>query len=304
MVIYTPGCFVSLLVFYLVFLLVDRMNIHGMSAWLISFLVSLMVLSWIGKLRRAQAEREARAREKERQKRMEEVGATGPDDLMAKAWVSGNHQLAISLGTARLHAYVAAADGQFTQQEFHRILGLLQHWNPNPLLVQLVAWDLMWFTQRMNIESVCKVLREGVERQSELLAIFQSAVAMAAFDGAVDDAERRALNRIAELLGFTPEQVDESIRVESGSRYYRQYARDTGRRGRSRMSEVPIGEHYRTLGLHPGASADEVKKAYRELARKYHPDMVSGMSDEFKKSAEEKFKSIQAAYEAIKNAKA
>ena len=69
------------------------------------------------------------------------------------------------------------------------------------------------------------------------------------------------------------------------------------------MNEVPIAEHFKTLGLTPGASAEEVKKAYRELARKYHPDMVSGMSDEFKKMAEEKFKSIQSAYEVLRKHK-
>lgn len=308
MVFYTPGCFVSLLVFYLVFLIVERMGLRGFGAWAISFFVSLMVLSWIGKIRRAQAMREEKAREKERQRRMEDLGATGPDDLMARAWVTGNRPLAISLGTARLHAYVAASDGHFSQEEFQRILGFLQRWNAHPMLLQLVAMDLMWFSQRMNIESVCKVLKEGVGTQSELLTIFQSAVSLAAFDGEVDSNERRALNLIAELLGITPDQVEESIRLETGSRYYRKYAhtQDQGRyrRGRVRMDEVPISQHYKTLGLSPTATADEVKKAYRELARKYHPDMVSGMSEEFKKMAEEKFKSIQAAYEALRKARA
>ncbi len=305
MVFYTPGCFVSLMTFYLVFLVVERMGLRGFGAWAISFFVSLMVLSWIGKIRRAQAQREEQAREKERQRRMEDLGATGPDDLMARAWVTGNRPLAISLGTARLHAYVAASDGHFSQEEFQRILGFLRRWNAHPMLLQLVSMDLMWFSQRMNIESVCKVLKEGVGSPSELLALFQSAVSMAAFDGTVDPSERRALNLIAELLGITPDQVEESIRLETGSRYYRQYASNAGgRKTRSRMDEVPLSEHYKTLGLTQSATPDEVKKAYRDLARKYHPDMASGMSEEFKKMAEEKFKSIQAAYEALRKAKA
>ncbi|WP_200762134.1 DnaJ C-terminal domain-containing protein [Nitrosophilus alvini] len=50
---------------------------------------------------------------------------------------------------------------------------------------------------------------------------------------------------------------------------------------------------YETLGISPDASADEIKKAYRKLARKYHPDINKDPD------AEEKFKEINAAYEIL-----
>ncbi len=53
---------------------------------------------------------------------------------------------------------------------------------------------------------------------------------------------------------------------------------------------------YEVLGLSPGASDDEVKKAYRALAKKYHPDLNPG-----DKVAEEKMKEINAAYDRIKS---
>ena len=52
---------------------------------------------------------------------------------------------------------------------------------------------------------------------------------------------------------------------------------------------------YDTLGISQSASADEIKKAYRRLARKYHPDINKD------KGAEEKFKEINAAYEILKD---
>ena len=53
-------------------------------------------------------------------------------------------------------------------------------------------------------------------------------------------------------------------------------------------------ELYKTLGVSKGASEDEIKKAYRKLARKYHPDKNPG-----DKEAEEKFKEISAAYDIL-----
>lgn len=54
---------------------------------------------------------------------------------------------------------------------------------------------------------------------------------------------------------------------------------------------------YRVLGLNPGASDEEVKKAYRSLSRKYHPD--ANINNPNKAQAEEKFKEVQAAYKQI-----
>jgi len=54
---------------------------------------------------------------------------------------------------------------------------------------------------------------------------------------------------------------------------------------------------YRILGVSPSASDDEVKKAYRELAKKYHPDNYQ--DDPVREIANEKMKEINAAYEEI-----
>jgi len=48
-----------------------------------------------------------------------------------------------------------------------------------------------------------------------------------------------------------------------------------------------------------GASAGEIKSAYRKLANKYHPDKVDHLGEEFKELAEKKFKDIQEAYQKL-----
>lgn len=62
------------------------------------------------------------------------------------------------------------------------------------------------------------------------------------------------------------------------------------------MPTAQFRDYYQTLGIAKTASADEIKSAFRKLARKYHPDVAKD-----KKAAEEKFKEINEAYEVLSN---
>src|SRR5579885_694430 len=61
---------------------------------------------------------------------------------------------------------------------------------------------------------------------------------------------------------------------------------------------APKHDYYETLGVGRQASLEEIRKAYRKLARKYHPDLNPG-----DKSSEERFKNVQEAYDILSDPK-
>jgi len=103
----------------------------------------------------------------------------------------------------------------------------------------------------------------------------------------VTPAEVERLAWIADFLHVSPYD-HQSIRA----RYVSGAARTTPDAKENRCFE--------TLGLAPGATFEEIKRAYRTLSMQYHPDKVNHLGEEFRKVAEEKMKEINEAYQYLK----
>ena len=61
-----------------------------------------------------------------------------------------------------------------------------------------------------------------------------------------------------------------------------------------------VGGAYKILEIQKSATDNQVKKAYRDLAKKHHPDKIQHLGDAYVKAAQEKFQKVQKAYERIK----
>ncbi len=101
---------------------------------------------------------------------------------------------------------------------------------------------------------------------------------IAAADSGVTESEKALIRRIARYMHITDSDID-SIQA---------------------MFVSASDSAYKILEIDPGVSDEEVKKAYRRMAMKYHPDKVGHLGDDFKNVAQEKFRKVQAAYESIK----
>lgn len=101
---------------------------------------------------------------------------------------------------------------------------------------------------------------------------------IASADGSVSDEENKVINRISGYMSISDSDF-QSIRA---------------------MFVSQTDASYKILEIEPTATDDDIKKAYRRMAMKYHPDKVSHLGEDFKKVAQEKFRKVQAAYDKIK----
>lgn len=104
---------------------------------------------------------------------------------------------------------------------------------------------------------------------------------IAGADGSISDSEISIIRQICGYLGIGIADF-QSIKA--------MFVRETG------------GD-YKILEISPDASEDEIKSAYRKMAKKYHPDKVAHLGEEVAKQAGEKFRKVQEAYENLKKTK-
>lgn len=130
---------------------------------------------------------------------------------------------------------------------------------------------------------------------------------IAGVDGFLDRSELLKLNTIGNNLGISKSDY---LSIKTRHSRYGYFSGDEygSRDNDGSGSSSSTGSYntysdegpYSVLGINSSATDEEVKKAYRRLAMKYHPDRVENLGDEVRRNAEEQFKKINEAYETIR----
>ena len=131
--------------------------------------------------------------------------------------------------------------------------------------------------QDIPVAEVCAQMATHLDYSSRLqLLHFMFGLANA--DGRLDPAEEQLIAVMGHSLGITQGDLNS---IHS-------------------MFRNTIEDFYKILEIESSASDEEVKKAYRRMAVKYHPDKVAYLGEDVKKAANEKFQKLHEAYEKIK----
>ncbi|MDA3885379.1 MAG: TerB family tellurite resistance protein [Candidatus Delongbacteria bacterium] len=148
----------------------------------------------------------------------------------------------------------------------------------------------------IDVKAVCSQIRTSSSypfRLELVHLLFKLAVA----DGVLVDEEIKALHEISAHLGVY--SIDFS---RIASMFFTFQQGRTGGRKRTFSSRDKLDNAYDVLGIPQGSSKADVKKAFRTLSKKYHPDKVEHLGEEFKNIAAEKFIKIKEAYDRIMEA--
>ena len=134
--------------------------------------------------------------------------------------------------------------------------------------------------QNHNLNEVCRNLRLRMS-YSPRLELVHVLFRISRADGEMSASEVNLIQQIATQLGIsTPDYL--SIKA---------------------MFVSTPNSDYQILEVNPNATEEEVKKAYRRMVMRFHPDRLQGLSETEKKTAESKFHNVQKAYDSIKRVK-
>ncbi len=176
-----------------------------------------------------------------------------------------------------LIAAVMKADGRVVKSELDYVKRFfVSQFGPDTAQEALMLLrDLL--KQEIPLRDVCSQIRKNMDYPSRLQLI-HILFNISAADSRFEPAEVRVIRAISDMLGISATDY-ESIQ---------------------NMFVPSTDAAYRILEVERSATEEELKKAYRKMALKYHPDKVGHLGEEFRKTAEEKFKSVNEAWEKIK----
>ena len=135
-----------------------------------------------------------------------------------------------------------------------------------------------------NLDDILNVIKSRLE-PSKFYSVIQFIYTISIADGHLAVSEDEFIFKVGKKLGFTIKRLNDIrnqfVEPEKSS---------------SSKNSVK-SSHLNKLGLSGNPTQEEIKKAFRRLAKEYHPDKLVGVNETIKKIAEEKFREIREAYD-------
>ena len=176
-----------------------------------------------------------------------------------------------------LSAAVMKSDGKILKSELEYVKKFLTNQFGEVHAQQQVVMLKEILNQEIPLHDVCNQIKHYMPH-SERLQLVHYLFGISKADGHVHEVELQVISTIANYLGVSAADFT-SLKA--------MYFRDTN-------------SDYKILEIESSATNEEIKKAYRKMAVKYHPDKVAALGDEIQKAANSKFQKVQDAYENIK----
>jgi DnaJ like chaperone protein len=192
-----------------------------------------------------------------------EAGQTTPGDFAVSL-------LVLVAGVMKADGKIMRSELDYVKAYFRQVFGEEGTREAMKMLRDLLKKDIP-------IDDVAIQISQRVDYSSRLqLLHFLYGIANA--DGHLDIRELETIQRIAYNMGISSQDMD-SLK----SMFYKDTA-----------------AAYKVLEIESTVTDEEIKKAYRKMALKLHPDKVAYLGEDFRKAAEEKFRKVNEAYETIK----
>ncbi|MDI3520527.1 MAG: DnaJ like chaperone protein [Anaerophaga sp.] len=176
-----------------------------------------------------------------------------------------------------LMAAVMKSDGKILRSELDYVRNYLRNYLGEVKAGEalIVLRDLI--KKQIPLTDVCHQIRINLNYDSRI-QLLHLLFGLARADGQLSSVEIDTINRIAGLLGISHLDYQAVLNMFFDN----------------------LEAHYKILEISPSATDEEVKKAYRKMAVRFHPDKVSHLGQEFQKAANEKFARVNDAYNKIK----
>ncbi|UKN00127.1 DnaJ domain-containing protein [Paracrocinitomix mangrovi] len=217
-------------------------------------------------------------------------------DFMTNESIFNNSLLVLLAGVLKSDEHNSNVEVKYIQQS------LSLHFN-TARVDQQVAY-IQKLTQRENLDHkpICKMIFENYYL-TEKVQLMHLLVGIATADAYLSDKEKAYLDEIAARIRLpfpTYQAIFSMFRFKTEAQHREQQKR---REQKQYSSSMKLADAFKILELELNATEKEIKKSYRKLALKFHPDRVIHLGKEHQKIAEQKFQILSEAYEYIKNIK-